>query len=338
MGCGMDNPVLIEVTRGGTVESIHRGAVAIADASGRIVKSIGDIGRPNYPRSALKMLQAIPLVASGAAAAHAATAEELALACASHCGEAVHVSVAARWLARLSLGESDLACGPHLPFNEASAHALICSGTKPSRLHNNCSGKHTGFLTLAKHLGTSVAGYEQPGSAVQAAVRAAVTRFCGIDADMLPAGTDGCNAPILGVPLAALATAMARFGTGTHLSTSDAEAAATLCAAMRAHPALVDGEGRLVTRLIRALPAGIAKLGAEGNFVAALPELGLGVAVKIDDGAARAAETAIVALLVTLGALGAADPAAKEFLSVPVLNTTGLSVGAVRPAEALRRL
>ena len=334
----MTNPVLVEITRGGTVESVHHGAVAVMDAAGKLVVAIGDTSHAVFPRSALKLLQAIPLVRSGAADAFGLSEAELALACASHCGDPEHVDAVAAWLARLGLAEMDLACGAHLPTRESSARPFICADRAPLRLHNNCSGKHTGFLTLAKHLSAPTQGYERPDSAVQRAVRDAVSRFTGVDANACAAGTDGCNAPIFALPLEAMARAMARIATGRGLAPEDAQAADRLRRAMRRHPNLVDGRDRLCTRLIETLPDGLVKPGAEGNYVAALPSLGLGIVLKIDDGAGRAADTAMVSVLVGLGALPADHPIAREEMAAPILNTRDLAVGQRGPAAALRGL
>jgi len=319
----MPNPVLVEVTRGDAVESVHRGAIAIADSEGRLVHAMGDVETPVYPRSTLKPLQAIPLITCGAADSFGLGEAELALACASHSGEPFHVEAVACWLARIGAHPEDLACGPHAPLNEAAALALTGQGLAPTRLHNNCSGKHAGFLSVAKQIGAPFVGYEAPDGPVQRLVKTAIARFCGFDP--LPGARDGCEAPALRLPLSHLAQGMARFATGNDLTTEDANAARRLLAAMRAKPDYVAGHGRLCTRLTPRLADGIVKTGAEGTYIAALPALGLGVALKIDDGAKRAAETALLASLARLGALPAETPQ-------PVLTTTGFAVGEIRAA------
>ena len=149
---GAANPVLVEVTRGDMVESRHRAAFAVADPRGRVVASAGDIERPVYARSAIKALQAIPLVESGAAEAFGLSDAEIALACASHHGEPRHVETVTAWLARIGCSLEDLECGAHPPTHAASHRALMAAGEEPGAVHNNCSGKHAGFLTLARHL------------------------------------------------------------------------------------------------------------------------------------------------------------------------------------------
>jgi L-asparaginase II len=332
----MSDPVLVEITRGGWVESRHRGAVAIADASGALVWSAGDVERPVFGRSSLKMLQALPLVESGAADAWGVSPEELALACASHSGEPAHVEAVAAWLARIGCDETCLACGAHAPLNEAAARALLLDGRVPSRLHNNCSGKHTGFLTLARHLGADVAGYERPDHPVQRRVLGAIGEMAGLDVAALPVGVDGCAAPAPALPLRALAAAIARIADPSGLAPARAEAARRLDSAVRAHPFQVAGTGRACTAIIQAAEGAISvKGGAEGVYVAVLSGLGLGIALKIDDGAGRAAETAIAALLVGLGAVPAAAPAIAALADAPVLDTQGRRVGARRPSAWL---
>src|ERR1700688_2680638 len=206
----MTNPVLVEVTRGPLVESIHRGAVAVADAQGVLRLSLGHVERAIFPRSALKPIQTVPLIESGAADAFAVSDEELSLACASHSGEAQATERIAAWQYRIGCSVSDLACGPHRPLHEPTAAAMIARGEKWTLLHNNCSGKHTGFMTLARELGAPVANYQEHDHPVQRAVEATLKEMTGIARD-LPYGVDGCTVPNFAVPLAALARAMAQI-------------------------------------------------------------------------------------------------------------------------------
>lgn len=330
------NPVLVEGTRGGIVESAHRGAAAVADARGRPCFQWGDVTRPVYPRSAVKPLQALPLVESGAADRFGLSEVELALACASHNGEPRQVKAVKAWLRRLGLDENDLECGPHVPLDAAAAVALVRDGCKPTRLHNNCSGKHAGFLTLARHLGAPIRGYSRPNHPVQQAVSRTLTEMAEVDAEGVPVAVDGCGAPTLGLPLAGLAAAMARLAAGHDLSPARAAAAERVLEAMGREPAMVAGRGRFCTAVIRASAGGvIVKTGAEGVFTAALPRLGLGLALKIDDGARRASEVAVLALLERLGALDAdAAKAVAAWARPAVKNWSGRRVGEVRPAPA----
>ena len=333
----MPNPVLIEVTRGALVESIHRGAVAVAHANGKLRLSIGDIAQPVYPRSALKPVQAIPLAESGAADAFKLGDEEIALACASHSGEPMHTDRVSVWLKRIGCTADDLACGTHPVRYEPVAEAMIRAGQKPTRIHNNCSGKHTGFLTVAKHLGAPVKGYEKVEHPVQRAVVEALKDLAGMEGE-LPWGVDGCCAPNFALPLSNLARAMARIADPQGLSPKRAAAAKRILHAMMAHPELVAGTGRVCTALMHEGNGKLAvKTGAEGVYVAILPEMGLGIALKIDDGAGRAAEAAIAQMLLNLGALPAGGEA-SGLARTPVNNTRGERVGERRPAEALLQL
>jgi L-asparaginase II len=330
------NPVLVELTRGEHVESWHRGAVAIADAAGGLVWSAGDVERPIFARSALKMLQAIPLVETGAADAFGVSDPELALACASHSGEAFHVDAVAAWLARIDCDETCLACGAHMPGAEAASRALIREGRAPNRLHNNCSGKHTGFLTVARHLGFDIAGYERPDHPVQRHALGATAEMCRLDAAAMPIGIDGCTAPAAATPLHALATAMARIADPSGLTPARAVAARRLYTSVRENPLYVAGTGRACTAIIEAAGgAASVKTGAEGAYVAVLGDLGLGVALKIDDGAGRGAETVIAAILASLGVVDRTNPAITVLVDARVLDTTGRTVGTRRPSPWL---
>ncbi|MGE5502802.1 MAG: asparaginase [Actinomycetota bacterium] len=330
-GSGRADPLLVEVIRGGVVESRHRGAVVVADVTGRIVHAQGDVARRVFPRSALKPVQALPLVETGAADAFGLGPEELALAAASHTGEAVHVDRVAAWLARIGLGADALECGAHPPVDADAAHALARAGALPSALHNNCSGKHAGFLTVARHLGVEPGGYIQPDHPVQRLVTAAIAEMTEADAASTPCGIDGCGIPVFALPLAGLATAMARLADPSALAPSRAAAARRIVAAMTAHPHLVGGNGRLDTRLMASVPRLATKGGAEGVHVAILSGRALGVAVKIADGAGRAAEVALLATLVRLGVL-TEDQAFALGLRPELRNMAGRVVGEIRPA------
>jgi len=318
------NPIVVEVTRGGTVESRHRGAAAVVDAEGALVAAWGDVDRPVFPRSAVKPIQAIPLVETGAAA----------LACASHGGEPEHLRVVADWLRRIGLGPEFLVCGPHPPICESAAVALVRAGRAPSSLHNNCSGKHAGFLTTALHLGAPSAGYGAPDHPVQQRVRQALAEMGGVDLRDSVEGIDGCGVPVIAMPVSAIARGFAALADPNRLSPRRAAAVRRIVAAMTAHPYLVAGRGRFETVVMHACAgAVIVKGGAEGVSAAALPGKGLGIAVKIDDGAKRAVETVMAALLARFAGLeGRGRAALDAYLDQPIANSTGVRVGAVRLA------
>ena len=334
----MTNPILATRSRAGFVERAHHGRLAIVDQAGQVVFSLGDVEEAMLPRSSCKILQALPLVESGAAEAARLDDRRLALACASHQGSAAHASLAEGWLDEMGYSEADLMCGPQVPSDKATRDALRARGAAPSQLHNNCSGKHTGFLCLSRHLGADVRGYVDPGHAVQAAVAEATAEMAG----ETPAGfaVDGCSAPNFAITLAGLARAMAKFASAeTVLTGVRRRAAIRLRDAMAAYPFEVAGEGRCCTDLMRAGGGRFAvKTGAEGAFVAILPELRLGVALKIDDGNTAAAECAMAGVLVALGAVGATDPRIARWLIPEEVNRRGIVCGGGEPSEAVRNL
>lgn len=331
----MTNPVLIEVLRGARVESGHRGAVAVVDADGARVLTLGDVERAIYPRSAVKALQALPLIESGAAERFRLGDEELALACASHGGEPAHVAGAARMLARAGLDGDALECGAHWPSHQPSAQALARAGDAPSALHNNCSGKHAGFLCVACHLGLDHHGYGAAEHPVQREVKAMLEAMTGVRLANDACAIDGCSIPTWPLPLDALALAFARFATGRGLAPERAKAAARLRAACTAQPFYVAGTGRFCTVAMARFGARVfVKTGAEGVFCAALPEQGLGIAVKCDDGAGRASEAVTAALVTRLLPMEEADRAFfARFVRPTLRNWNGIAVGELRPTR-----
>lgn len=329
------NPLIVEVTRGAMVESRHRGAAVVMDAKGKAVHAWGEIERIVCPRSAIKPLQALAVVETGAAEAFAVTDAELALASASHGGQAEHTDAVLAWLERIGLGADDLECGAHEPLDAETAKAKVRAGESSGAADNNCSGKHAGMLTTAKHLGEETAGYTRPGHPVQQRLRAILTDMGGADLSQAPEGTDGCGIPVFGMPLSAMARAMARMADTGSLEAGRAEAAGRIVAAMMSNPLLVGGRGRFDTVAMEAANGVFAvKTGAEGMHGAILPGLGLGVAVKIDDGARRATQVAMAAILDHLGVLDEeAKTALAGFLETPVLNARGERVGEIRMAK-----
>ncbi|MCB1885200.1 MAG: asparaginase [Geminicoccaceae bacterium] len=321
-------PKTVEARRGGRAESRHEVHVVVVDPKGGVVAG-ADPGGTVFPRSAVKPFQALSLITSGAADAFGFGPEELALACASHGGEPMHVERVGAVLERLGLGPDDLACGAHPPLYAEAARALLLRAERPSRLHNNCSGKHAGMLATALHSGEPVRGYEGLDHPVQRRCLAGLRRATG-DAILEPPGIDGCGLPNWPVSLKGLARGAARLVTGEGMGEGEAEAAARLVAAMTAHPELVAGTGRLDTEVMRAAPHLVVKTGAEGVYMAAHRGLGLGLALKAVDGATRASE---VALMAALEALGWLEDAALEALAErrrPVLrNFAGEVVGEV---------
>ncbi|MGQ0662323.1 MAG: asparaginase [Pseudomonadota bacterium] len=330
-------PVLVEVRRGAALESRHRGAVAVVDSVGRLIEAHGDIDRPVYPRSAIKPLQALALIETGAAAAFAVSEPELAIACASHAGEPAHVAAVAAWLQRLGLAPEDLECGAHLPYHAASAHALIRAGQAPTALHNNCSGKHTGILATCRHLGEATRGYMAPDHPAQLRVARVIEEMCGVDLAAAPRGVDGCGLPQFAIPLRSLALGFARLASPDALARARAASCRAISRAMTAHPFMLAGTGRFCTRVAEiARGLALVKTGAEGMYLAAVPGRGLGLALKIEDGAARAAEVALAALLARLAGFDEGQRAAlRPLIEPPLTNVSGVAVGVLSPARVL---
>jgi L-asparaginase II len=333
----MANPVLVEVSRGALVESRHRGAVAVADANGDLVFALGDVERPTFPRSAIKAFQALPLVETGAADRFGFGDAELALAMASHMGEPLHVATATAMLAAAGLDGTCLRCGAQWPRRRTDQAALTLAGREPAAIHNNCSGKHAGFLCSAVAMGVDTAGYVDIDHPVMRGVTEAMAEMTGAAHEREAAGVDGCSIPTFAIPLHALARGFARFATGEGLSPARAAAAARLRKAAAAEPFMIAGTGGFCTRVMELLgSAAFVKYGAEGVYTAALPGRGLGVAIKMDDGAQRAVEVAIAAMLRVLLGIAEDDPrrSALDALAHPlILTRAGAACGEIRPAQ-----
>ncbi|MDB6453977.1 asparaginase [Falsirhodobacter sp. 20TX0035] len=324
----MTEPVaMAELWRGGMLESVHAGHAVICGPGGQIVQAWGDPTAVIFPRSSCKMLQALPLVESGAAEAFGLTEAQLALACASHSGSSQHVRMVERWLADLGTDHHALRCGSHMPGDTAERDRLIRAEEEPCPLHNNCSGKHAGFLTLNHHLGGD-SEYVEIDHPVQRAVKAVFEDVT--EETSTGVGIDGCSAPNFTTSVQGLARAMAFFAEAREGGNARERAAHQLTRAMAAHPDLIAGEGRADTELMRAMDGVAMKVGAEAVYVAILPEQRLGVALKITDGSVRAAEAAIARLLVKLGVLDYEHPATRKRLDTVQTNWRGLETGVFR--------
>ena len=330
----MRNPVLIELTRGVLLESVHAGAVAVVRADGKVVAGVGDIARPIFPRSAIKPLQALPFLESGAVDRFGFGPPEIALASGSHAGARPHVAGVTAMLASAGVAVVALACGQHEPMDAAAAREMVRSGASPTPLHHNCSGKHAAMLGTATHLAEPTDGYWRPDHPVQQRIRRALEDMtgCALGADAM--GIDGCSVPNWAMPLAGLARAFARLATGEGLSPARAEACRRIREACWAHPELVAGKGQLVTEILQHLAGRVlVKSGAEGVYCGAFAEQGLGFALKIDDGAKRAAEAVVVQVIASL------HPAARQLGPDPAIaNWRGLQVGEVRAADGLEAM
>lgn len=333
----MENPITVEVTRGQLVESRHRGMAVVVDAEGRIVFSAGDADSGVFPRSACKAMQALPLVESGAADAYGFGDRELALACSSHSGEPEHVATAAAMLKAAGLDESVLECGAHWSSHQSVLIDQARTLDKPTALHNNCSGKHSGFVCTCSHTGEEPRGYAGFDHPLQQAIRAIMADLTGAVLSRDNCGTDGCSIPTYAVPLTGLARGFGKLVTGKGLEPLRAAAARRLINACMAEPFYVAGTKRFCTRLMQVAPGRIfAKTGAEGVFCALLPDKGLSFAVKAEDGATRAAEAMIAALLARHFDEDSEERAAlMRLANHGMTNWNGLAVGSVRVTDVL---
>jgi L-asparaginase II len=333
----MQNPILVEIWRGKRSESRHRGAIAVADATGKLVFALGDVDAAVYPRSAVKALQALPLVESGGADRFGLTGSEIALTCASHSGEPIHTEAASAILAKIGRDGSCLECGAHWPIAESAQHALAARGDRPSALHNNCSGKHAGFVCLAVDRKVEPDRYIDPEHKVQQIVRKALEEMTGTSLTDATVAIDGCSIPTYAIPLSALATAFAKLASGVGLAPDRAAAAKRIRESVAQHPHMVAGTGRFDTEMMSVLrERAFTKTGAEGVFCAALPETGFGIALKCDDGSTRAAELMMARMLACYVVLREHERQSLAPRLVPILrNWNGMEVGSIRPAGPL---
>lgn len=292
------NPVLVQMIRGDMVESFFRGAYAIIDATGRSIDSVGDVDRSVYPRSALKSVQALGMMKSGAAEAFHLSLPEIALACASHNGEERHVRIVNHWLERLGLSGDVLECGIHASMNKETMLTFVREGHHLTPVHNACSGKHAGFITQALHLKVPVKGYSNFDHPVQQYVNSIIEEVIEIDVKEAPKGTDGCQIPVIGMPLKKLARGMSKMARPETLGSALAQGAEKIITAIQTHPDLIAGTGRFCSAITQESGGRVlAKMGADGVFCAILPERGWGIALKIDDGHLVAAEVALMGIL-----------------------------------------
>jgi L-asparaginase II len=323
---------MVEVRRGPVVESVHAGVAAVANAAGEVIAAWGDTGVPTFPRSALKPVQAIALVESGAHARAGLGSRELAIACASHRAEPMHAALVSGWLDAMGLAEDALVCGADRPADPAAADAAVLAGRPARRIFHNCSGKHCGFLALSRAQGWDVAGYDALAHPAQQAYLDALSELAGTDAASLPWGVDGCGLPAPALPLHAAARLAARHAGARAASPGRRAAIAAIHEAMRAHPELLSGTGQPGVQIAHATGGRIlVKTGAEGFITALVPSQGLGVALKIADGDARARVPALLAVLRTLRLLDDAERQALAGLAAPpVCNSAGAVVGSIR--------
>ena len=326
-----NDPVVAEVTRGGIVESQHRGAVAVVGSGAKLLASRGNIGDPVFPRSAIKAFQCLPAIEAGVVEAFGMSEEEIALACASHNGEEEHVRVARSALAKAHVSEDQYECGPQWPSHGESLRDLVRAGGEALPVHNNCSGKHAFMLAFAIKLGADPHNYTKRDHPVQQAIEKAMGEMCEYDLANTPCGIDGCSVPTWAAPLRHLALGFQKFASGEGLDEARAAACRRIIAAVRAHPFMVSGTRGFCTELMQAVPRAFVKIGAEGVYCAAVPHAGIGIAIKVDDGAGRAAEVAVARVLADLDCWTNEEKSALEGMTRHTLtNRRGIEVGEVR--------
>lgn len=326
---------LAEVTRGGIVESVHRGSIAVCDHEGRLLYSAGDPASITFTRSALKPLQALPFVADGGVERYAYSQAQVALMCGSHAGEARHVEAAADMLAKAGNTADQLQCGTHVPYR-FDARGETAPPPPYSPLANNCSGKHSGMLAYCSMCGHDKADYLAFDHPLQLAIRQAVSQFSGVREGALVPGIDGCSAPNYAMPLAGLARAFARLGAAT-VDATYGHAPRQLADAMTIHPEMVSGEHGADLALSRAGRGDwVSKIGAEGVRAMSIRSRGWGIAIKIADGSSRSLHAVTLATLGQLGLLDAAAAEALAPLALPLLrNLRGLTTGEIRASVVL---
>lgn len=337
----MEPVIVAKVFRGETLESVHRGHLVVMTGDGKIIHTLGDPELVTYFRSAAKPFQALPMIVSGAADHFGFTDDEIGMACASHSGEHFHVEVVARMLGKIGCTEAELKCGTHLPFNEAEANRLLRSGEHATPLQNNCSGKHTGMLAFAEHIGADLKSYDAIDNPIQQEILKTVAAFAELPLGEVRIGIDGCTAPNFAMPLSAMARCFANLINPADAFGEDVKSACRrIVAAMRDHPRLIGGTERLDTLIMEAAPGEvISKVGAEGVWLAAvLPNEkftnGLAIALKIDDGDDRRGRpVAAVEVLRQLKALP--SDALGELSPMPIKNRRGDLVGRVEASFEL---
>ncbi|MFD2612905.1 asparaginase [Paenibacillus gansuensis] len=328
---------MIHVSRGPLTESVHRGFIAVTDTEGNVLYQLGDPDYITFARSAAKLLQALPVIESGAVDRYGLNEREISLLSASHSGEAEHVDTVHSILRKIGAAEDELQCGPHFPLNRDAASLIRERGGKPGRVHNNCSGKHSGMLAWSHHLGEATEHYMSPDHPVQQAMLGAVADMAGLAPSGVVLGTDGCGVPVFGMPLRRLAQAYARLGRPDGLPDERAAACRRVTAAVARHPFYLAGTDRFDTRLIEVSQGRIlGKFGAEGVFALSVPDRGWGLALKVEDGAERALYPAVLEAVSQLGLLTASELAQLAAFRRPELrNWAGTQVGYITPAFRL---
>ena len=319
------NPILSQTTRSGIVEKASRGAVSVVDAHGKEVLALGDTAALVFPRSALKLVQVLPLLEAGLPAKLGLPAAAIALMCGSHNAEPAHVNLALQILGAAKLGSQDLRCGTHPPLSKAVEYTLVTAGLPPASIHSNCSGKHAGFLAFAKLLGASIHDYTDPDHPVQVRIRAWVSRVFEVPETQLHFGIDGCTAPNYAMPLRNIALGFRNLA----LWEASVSEVSQMAHAVAQHPWMVAGTDRFCTLLMEAVGNQVlGKLGADGVYCMALRQIKWGVAIKIDDGSTGPQYQVALAILLALGVFPKGlPPSLHAFYQFPNFNCRDEVVG-----------
>ncbi|EAR11345.1 asparaginase [Reinekea blandensis] len=328
----LNDPIQVHVTRGGITESQHDISAVVINSHGNVLEQWGDVDKPVYPRSAIKALQALPMVERGGVERFGFSESELALCCASHNGETEHVNTAQSMLDKVSCSEANYECGKQWPMRVEAGYALAAAGQLPDQRHNNCSGKHAGMLALAQLLGVDSAGYIAADHPVQHTIRETFEQMCDVDLSRAPVSPDGCSAPTWAMPLTALALGFARFADPQSLPPERAQACRALYQAVIHHPFMVAGTERYCTEMMTVLgDRAFLKVGAEGVYIAAIPGQNIAIALKCEDGAKRGAERVMTELLDRYGVTkGLSDAEMAPFRTPEIRNWNGLLTGVIR--------
>ncbi len=343
----MSDKPIVDIMRGGIVESSHQFVAAVANVHGEVLAAWGNTDFVTFLRSSAKPFQGIPLVESGAAAHYGLSEKELAIACASHAGTDEHIKVAHSILRKIGLSEADLRCGTHTPYDTRTSKKLIMAGETPSPIRHNCSGKHAGMLVVARFLDAPTVDYLEHDHPVQKQILNSFGEMVSLADDDIIVGIDGCSAPNFAVPLRNAATAYARLMDPGQFSKERADSCRAIVSAMTAYPEMISGEGRFDTLLMQGTSTKLlSKGGAEGFQAIGIPpnslrpgSPALGVALKVLDGdlGNRARSVATIAVLESLGVLTAEElQHLSQFNSRPILNQSGLRVGEIRSPHAVR--
>lgn len=336
----LKSELLVRVTRGPLTECFHRGHIIVINASGQILYELGNPQHVTFARSTAKLLQVVPLIELGAADYYGFTSAEIAVMCASHNGEREHVQTVKSILTKLGIDESALLCGSHKPYDRKTREQLEANGEKPSSLHNNCSGKHAGMLALAKYLNMPLIAYIERDHPIQKHITETIAELAQIEVDDMAIGVDGCGVPVFGLSIEQLALAYSRYGNGQYVSDQRAHACRRIVAALREEPFYFAGSERFDTRLIEVTNGRIiGKMGAEGVYAVTVPSSSIGIAIKVEDGAARALYPTVVETLKQLLLLNESELAQLATFHQPaILNRSGMHVGTIEPSFKLNKV